>query len=154
MPKVQDVAEYILIHRGPMTAMKVQKLCYYSQAWHLVWDEEPLFGERIEAWANGPVAPALYHLHRGRMSLAAGDLRGDADTLSLSERGTVDEVLDFYGGMSAHQLSELTHLEAPWRDARAAAGLQPMDRGNAEITPVAMFEFYDSLTHDDEEIEV
>lgn len=37
-----DVAAYILAQRGPMTAMKLQKLVYYSQAWHLVWEEEPL----------------------------------------------------------------------------------------------------------------
>lgn len=43
MANVLDVAAYVLAKRGPMTAMKLQKLVYYSQAWHLVWDEEPLF---------------------------------------------------------------------------------------------------------------
>ncbi|WP_307850044.1 MULTISPECIES: type II toxin-antitoxin system antitoxin SocA domain-containing protein [unclassified Saccharopolyspora] len=42
-----------------MTAMKLQKLVYYSQAWHLVWDERPLFDEPVQAWANGPVVPDL-----------------------------------------------------------------------------------------------
>ncbi len=50
MANVHDVSAYILKHWGPMTAMKLQKLVYYSQAWGLVWDEEPLFPERIEAW--------------------------------------------------------------------------------------------------------
>ena len=45
MANVDDVAAYILNRQGPMTAMKLQKLCYYSQAWHLVWDSEPL-GQR------------------------------------------------------------------------------------------------------------
>ena len=31
---VRDVAEYILRSRGEMTAMKLQKLVYYCQAWH------------------------------------------------------------------------------------------------------------------------
>ena len=43
-----------------MTAMKLQKLVSYAQACSLVWDDKPLFAERIEAWANGPVAPALH----------------------------------------------------------------------------------------------
>ena len=34
------------------TSWKLQKLVYYCQAWSLVWDEEPLFEARIEAWAN------------------------------------------------------------------------------------------------------
>lgn len=148
MARVFDVANYILNRRGPMTAMKLQKLCYYSQAWHLVWDEVPLFDNRIEAWANGPVIPELYRAHRGRMTLHDGDIKGDPNALSPSERGTVDGVLDFYGDMSAHQLSELTHRERPWLCARREAGLEPMDRGSAVITDGAMFEYYDSLTDD------
>ena len=54
VPQIQDVAEYILKLHGPMTVMKLQKLCYYAQAWSLVWDDRPLFKERLEAWANGP----------------------------------------------------------------------------------------------------
>ena len=57
---VLDVAASILKHQGAMTTWKLQKLCYYSQAWSLVWDDEPLFTEKIEAWANGPVIPDLY----------------------------------------------------------------------------------------------
>ena len=41
--KVDDVASAILNRLGEMTAMKLQKLVYYSQAWHLVWEEKPLF---------------------------------------------------------------------------------------------------------------
>jgi uncharacterized phage-associated protein len=66
MADVFDVAEYILQKQGSMTAWKLQKLVYYSQAWALVWDQKPLFPERIEAWANGPVSPDLYQKHRGQ----------------------------------------------------------------------------------------
>jgi uncharacterized phage-associated protein len=38
---------------------------YYAQAWHIVWEEEPLFADDFQAWANGPVIPALYAAHRG-----------------------------------------------------------------------------------------
>jgi uncharacterized phage-associated protein len=55
MAKVSDVAEYILEKVGETTAMKLQKLVYYSQAWHLAWTEQPLFKDKIEAWCNGPV---------------------------------------------------------------------------------------------------
>ena len=63
---VLDVAAYILDKRGKMSTWKLQKLCYYAQAWSLVWDEEPLFEENIEAWANGPVVPRLYRKHQGQ----------------------------------------------------------------------------------------
>jgi hypothetical protein len=37
MATVYDVAEFILRGQGEMTAMKLQKLVYYSQAWHIAW---------------------------------------------------------------------------------------------------------------------
>lgn len=142
MARIEDVAAYVLAKRGPITAMKLQKLCYYAQAWNLVWEDEPLFHARIEAWANGPVITDLYRMHRGCFNLNAGDIPGNPDALAPDERDTIDAVLDFYGDMTAHHLSDLTHREDPWRRARESAGLSPMERGTAEITTAAMHEFY------------
>ncbi len=47
MARAVDVATYILDREGEMSAMKLQKLVYYSQAWSLVWDDRPLFDDRI-----------------------------------------------------------------------------------------------------------
>ena len=60
---VFDVAKYIAEKTGELTAMKLQKLVYYAEAWNLAWDGEPLFSENFEAWANGPVVPELYQRH-------------------------------------------------------------------------------------------
>jgi len=40
-------------------------------------------------------------------------------------------------------LSDLTQLEAPWREARK--GLSDAERGDREITWAAMAEYYESL---------
>lgn len=143
-----DVAAYILRQRAPMTAMKLEKLVYYSFAWHLVWDEDELFPDRIEAWANGPVVPTLYRAHRGRFQLSGPeDLGvGDPDALTPDERESIDIVLDSYGGKSAHWLSELSHREDPWRDARDGANLGERQRGNVVIAPEAIHRYYDGLT--------
>lgn len=139
---VHDVAAYILAHTGVITTMKLQKLVYYCQAWSLVWDEEPLFPETIEAWANGPVVPSLYAAHRGMYKVSSWTY-GEAEKLSPTQRETVDGVLDFYGDKPSHWLSNLTHKESPWRDAR---GCMPDGvRGSNEITPASMFEYYDGL---------
>lgn len=71
---VLDVAACVLESQGPMSHMKLQKLCYYSQAWHLAWEGVPLFPERIEAWANGPVVPVLYEALRGEFQVDRGTL--------------------------------------------------------------------------------
>lgn len=74
-----DVAEYILRQHGEMSAMKLHRLVYYSQGWHLAWEGHPLFEDEIQAWANGPVVPALYELHRGSFTLKPGDLYAARD---------------------------------------------------------------------------
>lgn len=143
MANAIDVAAYILAKRGEMTAMKLQKLVYYSQAWALVWDEKPLFGEAIEAWANGPVCPALYARHKGQFIVKPGDVGGNGESLVSSEKDTVDRVVAFYGDRSAAWLSDLTHSEPPWKNARG--GKAPGERCDAEITHEAMAEYYGSL---------
>ncbi len=141
-----DVAQYILQAKGPVTAMKLQKLVYYCQAWSLVWDDAPLFDEQIQAWANGPVCPELYNLHRG-MFLIHGPLSvGAAGALSDVQRETIDAVLLAYSSRTSHWLSDLTHSEAPWNDARE--GMPGGARGSQEITHAAMAEFYGSLSSD------
>lgn len=143
MLNVLDVARYILDRLGPMSAMKTQKLVYYAQAWSLVWDERPLFNDRIEAWANGPVCPRLYNVHRGQFEITPNSIDGDPSKLDKDARDTVDGVIKFYGEKSAHWLSNLTHNERPWADARD--GLLPGDRGSREITHAAMAEYYAGL---------
>lgn len=136
-----DVAAFILQQRGEMTAMKLQKLVYYSQAWSLVWDDEPLFSESIEAWANGPVVRELYRRHQGKFKVS--EWNGDPQKLTESQRETIIKVLEFYGSMTSQALSDLSHREEPWRQARE--GLSSTDRGSRVIELSAMAEYYSSL---------
>lgn len=82
MAEAIDVAEYILHKNGEMSAMRLHKLVYYCQAWHLVWEGGPLFKDEIHAWANGPVIPSLYELHRGQFMLRPGDLYAARDRVA------------------------------------------------------------------------
>lgn len=150
MADVNDVAAYILERTGPVTAMKFQKLTYYSQAWHAVWDDVPLFAAEIQAWRNGPVCPALYEQHRGQFEVSAWP-KGDAAQLAPNERETIDVIVGSYGQLSAQQLSDLTHAEDPWRNARA--GLDGAAISQAPITVEAMVEYYSSLGKDAVDVE-
>lgn len=142
MANVFDVADCILKSAGSMTAMKLQKLVYYCQAWSLVWDEAPLFPERIEAWANGPVVPELYNAHRGNF-IVSEITAGDCTRLTDNQTETVKAVLDGYSDKSAAWLSDLTHKEAPWKFARI--NIPDGVRSNAEITLGAMADYYGNL---------
>lgn len=142
---VLDVAAFILKKQPkghPLTAWKLQKLVYYCQAWSLVWDEKPLFKEKILAWANGPVVKELYIQHKGMFHVKELS-RGNPDRLSVNQKDTIDHVLKAYGDKSAQWLSDLTHMETPWIEARK--GLKPGERGAAEISLSAMLEYYSGV---------
>lgn len=143
MATVFDVAKYILEKRGPMSTMKLQKLCYYSQAWSLVWDDEPLFDEDFQAWANGPVCVPLFSALKGRFSVSASDVDGDVSRLTDSQKETIDAVIEHYGDKDAQWLSQLTHLEDPWKIARH--NLPPGSVGTEVITKESMAMYYGSL---------
>jgi uncharacterized phage-associated protein len=142
MSKVDDVAAAILERQGPLDTWKFQKLVYYCQAWHLVWEGVPLFRDRIEAWANGPVVPYLYVKHRGQYVLRTWS-SGKPGNLTDDDISTIDAVLETYGPKTGHWLSALTHREPPWRNARR--GVAAGERGQKEITKEAMAEYYHSL---------
>lgn len=142
MYSVHDIAKYIVKKYGPISAMKLQKLVYYSQAWSLVWEERPLFKNRIEAWAAGPVVPSLYSEHRGRFLITSWP-HGDEKKLIEDDRETVDAVVRYYGKTTAQQLSDLTHREAPWVNARK--GAPDGVRGNSPISDADLAEYYGSI---------
>lgn len=147
MADIIDVAKYILERKGTMSTMKLQKLCYYSQAWTLAWDEVPLFNEDFQAWANGPVCRELFEWHRGKFLISTDDLpqlSGKHD-LTLTERETIDKVLEFYGDKEGHWLSELTHMERPWKEARQKANALPGDSCSEIITKESMADYYAGL---------
>ena len=141
MAKVHDVAAYIISRLRSVDAMKLQKLLYYSQAWSLVWDSRPLFPSKIEAWANGPVVREVFKAYQGQYKVSEPRY-GNKDALNPTEKKTVEAILKFYGPKTGFYLSELTHKERPWMEARK--GLAPGQLGDREITHVSMADYYGS----------
>jgi uncharacterized phage-associated protein len=135
MANVDDVAAAVLEHTGPVTSMKLQKLIYYCQAWHLVRTDSPLFEDRIEAWPQGPVVPAVYAKHRRRYMVSSWDA-GNAKLLDAAERETLSWVLEKYSHLSAESLSKLTHIEPPWRIARGLSA--PNEKSSEEISKLML----------------
>lgn len=144
MAKIYDVAYYILQKKPGITTMKLQKLCYYAQAWSLVWDEVPLFDEDFQAWANGPVCMELYKIHRGQFVMFADEIKDYAkNELTEDEKDTIDVILMDYGNETPHYLSELTHKERPWKETRGS--LPAGSKSNEVIPKELMQEYYSGL---------
>ena len=143
MATVFDVAKYVLEKQGRLSTMKLQKLCYYCQAWSLVWDDKPLFDEEFRAWANGPVCKELFVATQGRFSVSAEDEDGASANLSENQKDTIDKVLEHYASHDAQWLSRLTHMEDPWKQARN--GSPDGASGNCVISKESMAIYYGGL---------
>lgn len=144
MLNVKNVAHYILTQVGTITTVKLQKLVYYSQAWSLAWDGVPLFNEEFQAWANGPVCAELFDAHRGQFLISVDDLAAYSNyKLSECEKETIDIVIETYNKYSSQQLSDMTHQERPWKEARE--GFAPGERCHNVISKETMQDYYAGL---------
>lgn len=125
----------------PLTNLKLQKLLYYSQGWHLAMMDQPLFDERIEAWPHGPVVPPVYGSFK---QYQWNPITATAAEPSLPEpvAAHLTNVMDVYGVHGAYYLERLTHQEPPWREARG--NLSPTDPCNNVILHESMKTFFRS----------
>nr|WP_264314157.1 type II toxin-antitoxin system antitoxin SocA domain-containing protein [Pseudanabaena sp. PCC 7367] len=102
-----------------MTNMKVLKLLYYAQCLHLALYEEPLFPEEIQAWRYGPVCPPAYRFYSEfEAKQLPVPVKDFLSRLSSEQQDLLDEVWAYFGKHHAYQLSGMTHLEFPWKNAR------------------------------------
>ncbi|MDR1891014.1 MAG: DUF4065 domain-containing protein [Puniceicoccales bacterium] len=120
MVNIFTVSKHILHIMGrEISTMHLQKLCYYCQAWHLVWYGEPLFPEDFERWDNGPVCRELFEIHRGQFAIGEEHIPKKLLTdeeLSKTNIDTIDQVIDDYGMFNGAQLDELARKEDPWKN--------------------------------------
>lgn len=145
MANVFDVAKYVLHSCGTMTTMKLQKIVYYCQAWALAWDDKPIFAEDFQAWANGPVCPELFQMHKGKFSINENDVVGaTGEQFEPCFIETMNIVIKEYRDKSPQWLSDLTHSEKPWQDARK--GFPPGAPCSNVIEKEAMQIYYGGLT--------
>ena len=135
-----SVARYLVEKTNGMgmAQLNVQKLLYYCQAASLAWTKRRMFGERIEAWINGPVVVPFWENHRYE-----GWIKSVPEGAALEDplaRQIADKVFDRYGHLAPGELVELTHREPPWRNARTAYA--PNERGKKEIKAADMLSYY------------
>lgn len=96
---------------------KLHKLLYFCQGHHLAQLGEPLFSDALVAWDNGPVVSSLWGAENyGPPVDVDGRSPSNLDEGALN---TIGYVLSRYGRLSARDLVNLTHSQAPWQDADA-----------------------------------
>lgn len=161
---IKDYATYIgitMLMKGlTVSPLKLQKILYYEQAWHMVSFGRAcqLFNVAPQAWVNGPVYPEIYykykdmvpgmcdHLHYEHF-LEKGETAENKERelmskmqLEPNEIALTERVIMLYGSRTQNQLILLTHSEKPWSEMRE--GLMPYDCTEREISLDTMYEYY------------
>jgi len=135
MVNVFDVADYFLAKTTLeedelMSNLKLQKLLYYIQGFHLALFDNPIFDDEIEAWRHGPVTPTIYHAFKsnGSNPILCDECNKDFEVLfSPEQRELLDEVYDVFGQYSAWRLRDMTHEEPTWIMHEADASVIPKE---------------------------
>jgi uncharacterized phage-associated protein len=129
----------------PISNLKLQKLLYYVQGWHLGLYGPPVFNEQIQAWIHGPVVPAVFQSYRQfkwtPIPADYGPVKVDKDTADH-----VIAILGAFGKLSAAQLEAISHKEAPWIEARK--GIEPNCPSTSVITHDSMRRFFGKLANE------
>lgn len=130
MEKILNVANYIFteyknIANETIDEMKLHKLLYFSQRECFAIINEPLFEEHLEGWKYGPVSRDV------RMAYTKDGILNAEAEISDEAKYIVNNVIQEYGIFSSWKLSEVSHQEISWRNARI--GLSPEQNGCVQI---------------------
>lgn len=117
----EEIARYIITEfqgaEDLITNLKVQKLLYYIQGWHLGLYQTSVFEEDFEAWVHGPVVREVYDEYK---FYNGGIIINPVIRPKLSDKlkKHIGETLEYYGKFGAFALEKMTHEETPWVEAR------------------------------------
>ena len=131
----RDVAAEFRRRDRRASDLKVHKLLYLVQGFHLAWTGRPLFREQIQAWTDGPVVADLWRDEHQR-----GMYGPPTRELTAGELSIFNHVYSRFGSMTGAELRDLTHREGPWCDVWGERG--PTDRGTDEIMTWQMRDWF------------
>lgn len=152
----RKLADYIIItcnkENKDISNLKLQKLIFYCQAYHIARYRERLIDNYFEAWKHGAVLPALYsqysYLKYKNINKydedEYNDIRNSFDEY-LPE--FLDKIINKFGNMTANEIRELNHSEKPWQEARK--GYKAHERCNEIISEKTMYEYYSNLLYEE-----
>ncbi|OEH86033.1 hypothetical protein BHU72_14470 [Desulfuribacillus stibiiarsenatis] len=150
MLSIKDVTNFFLCKNIPnskyeITHLKLQKLLYYAQAWHLaIFDGRPLFDEDFEAWVHGPVNREIYEVYKGYgyniLPVCSSEI-----SLNITEeqKKLLEEVWISYGSFTGKYLETLSHQERPWLEARG--GIKANETSTNVISKDKITDYYKLL---------
>lgn len=131
MENIIDVADYIIKRYRELTGecldeMKLHKLLYFTQRESFAILGQPAFASDFEGWKFGPVSREV------RNNFMNGEIVVSTKPISDSMQYIVSNVIMEYGSLASWRLSELSHREISWINARK--GLEPGENGSRVLS--------------------
>ena len=122
--RIESACNYIISRSIEITPLALQKLLYFTQAFHKVFVGNFMFNEDCEAWVHGPVYRDIYFKYKDHGYNPIEDVKGQFDCFDLSEteREVIDAVINNFGCYSGKILETMTHIESPWKETREGLG--------------------------------
>lgn len=123
MHTAKEISEYILYSADKtfgdnICNMKLQKLLYYTQGFHLAFFGTKFFEDDIIAWQYGPVVHDIYSHYRHNENRSIAPPTELSVNIDTQRTNLINEVYKTYGQYSAWKLSEMTHKESPWKSTQ------------------------------------
>ncbi len=123
-----------------VTPLKMQKILYYAQGYHLAMFDKELFEADFQAWSHGPANPGIYHKYKKYSFNFIPAIEETIPTLTEETLNFLSDIWQTFGIYDGKYLEELTHKETPWILARKGLGYgEPCEN---VITKESMKEFF------------
>lgn len=144
-----ELSYYILAKSKPMNHLKLQKLAYFVEAYHLAYFDKSLIDDNFEAWLHGPVSRKLWNHFKPISKIYTEitlnrEIRSAANSfkkkIANDQLELIDDVLEEFGDKTAYHLECLTHSHDPWQIARK--GYADDDNCEVKIDKKNMKDFY------------
>ncbi len=121
--KIDQIANYIIVHLGEVTPLALEKLLFFANGVNYALNGEQLIFERSQAWQHGPVYPYIYNKYKryGYKPIDNGINSRHGCMLSLlseSEMKAIDMVIHTFGLYSPKTLERISHTQTPWIEKR------------------------------------
>jgi uncharacterized phage-associated protein len=146
-----DLADYVIAKLPDISSLKLQKLLYYIESWHLAILEESLIDSEFEAWLHGPVIRSVFAKYKSKgyflydpipnnQTVASDIVQKMESNLLPDQIELISDVLSEYGSKSDYHLECLTHSEKPWIEARK--GVEPGEASTNKLSTETIKQFY------------
>jgi len=111
-----------MISKAAISERKLHQLLYFAQRESLAITGQPMFPEQLYGWQYGAFSPDVSQY------LQISEIETDTNDMDLDVTYIIDNVVLEYGSIASWKLSEISHNQLSWKNARI--GVESDEKNN------------------------